>query len=64
MDDNDMDRYAVARSRIPYMNDNQPMNESVDDPLLDYIDNQNESLPFIQLGTDGQRSESKLKEGG
>ena len=52
MDDNDRDR-GVVRSRIPYMNDNQPMNESVDDPLLDYIDNANESLPFIQLGTDG-----------
>lgn len=44
MDDNDKDR---GRSRIPNMNNNDAVNESADDPLLDYIDNLDESLPFI-----------------
>ena len=61
MDDNDKDR---GRSRIPNMNNNDAVNESADDPLLDYIDNLDESLPFIQLGTPGPRSESKMNEGG
>ena len=56
MTDNDRDR---GRSRIPNMN-NQAANESMDDRLIDYINNPDESVPFIQLGTPGPRKNENM----